>query len=255
MDREVRNMKYEVDTTYELQLTDFSGPIEKLLELIEGRKMEITRLSLAEVTADFFKYIDSLEEVSPKVLADFIIVAAKLILIKSHTLLPELKLEEEEEKEIAELQNRLKFYREFRRAENSLKEIWQKKVAFGRAYLAHLRTSSFAEASEGQRRFYLSQEVKPADLREEIERIASRLLALAPEVKREEIKLVTLEEKLSELLDRLDRTIGVSFNNVAEGREKSEVIVLFLALLHLLKYALVKVEQEKLFSEIKIAKS
>ena len=43
--------------TYELKLEQFSGPIEKLLELIEEKKLEITELSLAEVTADFLQYI------------------------------------------------------------------------------------------------------------------------------------------------------------------------------------------------------
>lgn len=235
---------HQVSDVYELKLAEFSGPIEKLLELIEERKLEINRVSLAEVTADFLKYIETLEEISPRILADFISEAAKLILIKSHTLLPELKLEEREEQEIADLENRVKFYQEFRQAENNLKKLWRRKIAFGRPYLANLPPG-----------FYLSEEVKPADLLHEIERISVELLALSPEVKREEIKLVTLEEKLSELMERLDRAVGVSFNSVAKGKERSEIIVLFLALLHLLKEAVVKVEQEKLFAEITIAKN
>lgn len=228
--------------SYELQLDEFSGPIEKLLELIEDRQLEVVRLSLAEVTADFFKYIESLEEVSPKVLADFIAVATKLILIKSHTLLPELKLADEEEREIADLENRLKFYREFRQSEANLRRLWRKKISFGRAYLANLPPG-----------FYLSQALGPTDLLKAMERVASELDALFPRKEQEEVKLITLEEKLSELMERLDRALESSFNNIAAGRERREVIVLFLALLHLLKEAVVRVEQEKLFSDIKIA--
>ncbi|MEX2033317.1 MAG: segregation/condensation protein A [Candidatus Colwellbacteria bacterium] len=229
---------------YELKLDQFSGPIEKLLELIEGKKLEVNRFSMAEVTADFFKYVDSLEEVKPGILADFIAVAAKLILIKSHALLPELKLEDEEELEIAELENRLKFYGEFRQAEESLKGLWQKKISFGRAYLANLPPG-----------FYLTQELTPSDLLKEIERMAAELVILNPAVKEEKIKLITMEEKLSELMERLDRALENSFNNIMEGKERSEIIVLFLALLHLLKEATVKVRQDKLFSDIKIAKN
>src|SRR3990167_4490748 len=156
--------------TYELKLEEFSGPIEKLLELIEGRKTEVTRFSLAEVTADFFRYIESLEEVTPKILADFIAVAAKLILVKSHTLLPELKLSEEEEREIVDLEDRLKFYEGFRQAEENLKNQWQKQVAFRRAYLANLPPG-----------FYLTQKVEPADLLKEIERLAAELRSFTPE--------------------------------------------------------------------------
>ncbi len=231
-------------TEYKLRLDEFSGPMEKLLELIEERKLDITRFSLAEVTADFFKYIDSLEEVNPRILADFIAVAAKLILIKSHTLLPELKLEDEEEEEIAELENRLKFYGRFRQTEENLKGLWQKKISFGRAYLANLPPG-----------FYLTEELAPSDLLKEIERMATQLDILNPAVKQEEVKLITMEEKLSELMERLDSAFENSFNNIMEGKERSEIIVLFLALLHLLKEATIKIRQDKLFSDIKIARN
>lgn len=232
-------------TEYELRLDKFSGPMEKLLELIEERKLDITRVSLAEVTADFFKYIDSFEDVSPKTLADFIAVAAKLILIKSHTLLPELKLADEEEQEIADLENRLKFYGKFRQAEESLRGLWQKNISFGRAYLAGLPPGGF----------YLTEELTPSDLLKEIERMAAELNILNPAVTQEEVKLISMEEKLSELMERLDRAFENSFNSIMEGKERSEIIVLFLALLHLLKEATIRVEQDKLFSDIKIARN
>lgn len=240
------NLKQEGKSrlAYEIRLEEFSGPVEKLLELIEEQKLEINRVSLAKVTADFFKYIDSLEEVNPRILADFIAVAAKLILIKSHTLLPELRLEEAEEKEIVDLENRLKFYQEFRGAEENLKHLWRKRITFGRDYLANL-----------PRGFYLSDEVAPTDLLKEIERIAVELEALSPRKTEETIRLITLEEKISELMERLDKVVGNSFNEIASGKERSEIIILFLALLHLLKEAIIKVDQDKLFSEIKITKN
>ena len=68
--------------------------------------------------------------VDPRVLADFIVVAARLILIKSHAILPHLELTEEEEEDIAELEERLKLYREFRAAEKSISHLWNKNVAY-----------------------------------------------------------------------------------------------------------------------------
>jgi len=89
---------------YEVKLEQFTGPLNKLLELIEARKLEITALNLAEVTEDFINYIRSLEKgADPEILADFIVVASRLILIKSKTLLPSLELTEEEEGEIKDL--------------------------------------------------------------------------------------------------------------------------------------------------------
>src|SRR3989344_3177572 len=123
---------------YELKLDTFQGPLEKLLELIESKELEITRLNLAEVTADFLAYVRSLEEIDSRVLADFITVAARLILIKSHALLPQLALTEEEEEDIADLERRLKLYKEFRVVERAIANSWDKRIAHAREYLLEL---------------------------------------------------------------------------------------------------------------------
>ena len=94
---------------YEFKTEQFSGPIEKLLELIEEKKMEITELNLADVTADFLKYLEKLESVESRLLADFIVVASKLLLIKSKAILPGLPITEEEEKDIKDLGSAVKF--------------------------------------------------------------------------------------------------------------------------------------------------
>lgn len=234
----------EGSSTYELRLTEFSGPMEALLQLIEEKKLEINRLSLAEVTADFLKYVESLEEVSPKILTDFLAVATRLILIKSHTLLPQMPLQGEEEREIKDLEDRLKLYREFRGAEKHIKNRWQKQIAVGRPYLANLPPG-----------FYLSQKVAPGDLLQEVTRLLRELLAFVPEVKKDETRLISLEGKIAELKDRLTKALEESFDNLKEGKERKEIIVLFLALLHLLKEAQIVVEQEKLFADIRIKKN
>ena len=82
---------------FDLKTAAFSGPLEKLLELVEERKLPITEVNLAEVTNDFLDYLRTLKTVDPSVLADFIVVASRLILIKSKALVPELTLTPEEE--------------------------------------------------------------------------------------------------------------------------------------------------------------
>ena len=112
---------------YELRIEKFSGPIEKLLELIEEKKLEITELNLAEATADFLNYIKKIENIEPRLLADFVVVVAKLLLIKSKALLPNLQLTEEEEKDIKDLENRLKIYRQFKPAIDHIKRLSEQK--------------------------------------------------------------------------------------------------------------------------------
>ena len=228
---------------YELEIGEFKGPLEKLLELIEERQLEVTRLSLAEVTADFLKYLESLTDVGPRVLADFVAVAAKLILVKSQALLPQFELAEEEEREIAELESRLEFLKEFRGAERELNSLWGKRIAWSRDYLFGLPPG-----------FYLRQEFNPTDLGAEIKRLASILTEEFVKTESIEVKLISLEEKIAEILTRVDNVIKTSFSEIAVGKAKEEVIVVFLALLHLLKERLVEIEQRELFAEIKIVR-
>ena len=252
---------------YELKLDTFQGPLEKLLQLIESKELEITRLNLAEVTGDFLEYVRSLSAVDPvssrtsemsdghfqrpttngvdpRVLADFIVVAARLILIKSHAILPHLELTEEEEEDIAELEERLKLYREFRAAEKSISHLWNKNVAYSREYLRELPPG-----------FYLTEPVSPADLEKVIGKLYEELQAFIPKTEEGKMKLVSLEEMIEELIMRVEQAIKTSFNEIAGGRERSEVIVLFLALLHLLKESRIEIVQEELFAEIHISRA
>ena len=229
---------------YELKLDTFQGPLEKLLELIESKELEITRLNLAEVTADFLAYVRSLEEIDSRVLADFITVAARMILIKSHALLPQLALTEEEEEDIADLERRLKLYKEFRVVERAIANSWNKRTAYSREYLFELPHG-----------FYLSEPVPPSRLAAVMERMYEDLQMFMPRTEELEIRLVSLEEKIEEMMERVSEVLRISFGEITNGREKSEIIVLFLALLHLLKESAVEIEQEGLFSEIHILRN
>ncbi len=189
--------------TYELKIGEFQGPLRKLLELVEEKKLEVTRLNLAEVTADFLKYLQSLEKTDPRIIADIIAVAAKLILIKSHALLPQMQFTEEEEKEILDLEMRLKLYQELKTAEMYIKPLWLKKVAYSRDYLAGVPPG-----------FYLSQKIEADDLLKRIAKLAEKLSLFFPRQDSVKIKLVNLEEKISELILRVDKVFKMSFNEI-----------------------------------------
>jgi len=229
---------------YELKLDTFQGPLEKLLELIESKELEITRLNLAEVTGDFLEYVRSLGEIDPRALADFIAVAARLILIKSHALLPHLTLTEEEEEDIADLERRLTLYKEFRAVEKAIAHSWDKRIAHAREYLLEL-----------PRGFYLSEPVMPSELWGVMERLYNELQSFIPKTDEAEIRLVSLEEMIQEMIKRVTEAIEISFSEVANGKARSEIIVLFLALLHLFKESAVEIKQEGLFAEITISRS
>src|SRR3990172_7210791 len=129
---------------YEFNLDKFNGPLDKLLELIEDKRLSITEVSLAQVTDDFLNYIRSISSSEPdiRLIADFIAVASRLILIKSKFLLPGLSMTGEEEAEIKDLEKRLKLYQEIKPALKIISELWKgKKTSVGRPYF--LETSGF----------------------------------------------------------------------------------------------------------------
>jgi len=120
---------------YEIKTEQFSGPLEKLLELIESQQMNITSVSLASVTADFLHYLNHLqtaETANPnldkdslhRLISDFIVVASRLLLIKSKHLLPQIELTPEEGTEIFDLEERLKIYKEIKLASIHVKSLW-----------------------------------------------------------------------------------------------------------------------------------
>src|SRR3972149_545156 len=85
------------ERVYEVQLLIFQGPLDLLLHLIEKRELDITKVSLLEVTEQYLERLQSMECLNLDAISDFLVVAAKLMLIKSLSLLPRPRQEEEDE--------------------------------------------------------------------------------------------------------------------------------------------------------------
>lgn len=228
---------------YEVKLTKFQGPLEKLLGLIEERKLQINEISLATVTADFLKY---LEESRPDygVLADFISIASKLILVKSKSLLPGIELTEEEEGDIKDLAHRLELYKEFKVARGHFELLWSsKETSRARAYMGSL---------ESLRVFYPGSRVTKENLLDSANRIFESLEKISKETETIKEKIVTLEEKIKEVVGRVRDLGETSLNKLSETKDKSEIVVIFLAILHLAREQLIQLEQNGHFSDIMI---
>ena len=218
----------------------------KLLELIEEKQLEITRVNLATVTADFIKYIEGLGEgVMPDILSDFIVVAARLLVIKSKELLPTLELTQDEEGDILDLERRLKIYREYKLASVHIKNLWDKnQIAYSRPLLSSLGESSF---------FYPSRQLTTDQLTSAMNSLFAVLKGLIPETKGVRMTVVTLQEKIAELTKRLTEAAGVTMKGKFTKQERAEIIVMFLAVLHMLANRLAQVEQSDAFSDIVVS--
>src|SRR3990167_678732 len=233
-----------MEARYELKLGEFSGPMDKLLELIEEQKLEITEISLAQVTADFLAYTKTLENVERGVLADFLVVAARLLLIKSRALLPNLELTEEEREDVKDLETRLRLYKEFKEGARELEKLWAKrKPMFSRPLFMDRPVVFSPPPGLALEKLVFALDKLAKTLKEEI-----------PEAQTVRRVIITLEEKIAELGRRITTGMRESFKNIAVNRSREEIIVLFLALLHLAKDRLLHIDQSDHFSDIMISK-
>lgn len=226
---------------YTVKLEQFEGPLDLLLELIEGEKLEITKISLAKVAGQYLEYIRNIEYIKPESLASFLVVAARLILLKSRALLPILEFTQEEEEDIDELQRKLEEYRRFRIAAVGLKKMAKEgRVSFSREGFWGISTF-----------FYPPENITVNDLKVAFRKILSEIpeFQLLPQEKL--ARAIRLEDRIREIQKSLKERIEASFGEMIKNKSsKVDVIVSFLALLELIKQRLVMARQEDLFKEI-----
>ena len=107
----------------QIKLQQFEGPLDLLLTLIEQLELDITQISLAQVTEQFLAFVKQLEQVNPTALADYLTIAAKLLVIKSKAILPSLEVETIEEEGEENLTEKLVRYKQFKEAAKYFKEL------------------------------------------------------------------------------------------------------------------------------------
>ena len=223
----------------------FEGPLELLLELVEREKMPISEISLARAADEYLAYIRSLHYLDPEELAEFLVVAAQLMLIKSRSLLPKLSLSEEEEASYDDLPRRLAMLKEIRDAARRLAVIERKGMR-----------SAGREAYAGMPPVFYPPSACDAPMLAGAFAGLAALMPKAEKLAEEKIKrIVSLEEKISHIRSILQDAMERGFSEIVRGaQEKAEVVVSFLALLELARQRFVMVRQETPFSDIVISK-
>lgn len=239
---------------FTVKLEQFEGPLDLLLELIQKEKLEITQISLAKVTNSYLGHLKENLDISSDNLSDFLVVAARLILIKSKALLPALELTPDEEESIADLEARLALYKKFKEVAEALGARFNKReFSFSRKGFEGVW---FDYAHYKKQNFFPPLNIDASAL----EKTMSRILAEMPKAEKlaeERVKeVITLEEKMNQLKLSLEERIETSFKRLTKNaKDKIEIIVTFLAILELFKDRIINFEQSELFGEIKITKS
>ncbi len=233
---------------YTIKTTGFEGPFGVLLNLVEERKLHINDVSLAQVTEDYLKYVNSLGGLRPAEISSFIIVAATLILIKSKSLLPNLSLTNEEESDIKDLEDRLKIYERYILLSKNIKNIFGKDIIFASE---ERKNSTLVFLPDEQ----ITTESMMTFARGALGKIPSKVFLPEVEIK----KVISIEEMIDKLADRINNSLKMNFkefSGVAKTKEeKVFVIVGFLAMLEMVRQGILQVAQENNFEDIIIENS
>ncbi len=232
---------------YLVQIPVYEGPLDLLLQLIERAELDITAVSLAMVTEQYLQYIRQMQAARAEKISAFLVIAAKLIQIKSEALLPRPPLREVGEEDPAEnLARQLRIYKRFKEVATLLEQreaqglhtylrLAPPPKVEGRLDLSDLTLKDLLEAAE-------------SSFLQEKEKQSLGTVISAPKV--------TIRQKIAFISEKLSQSQRSSFKElVGNGNSRLEVVVTFLALLELIKRYRVSARQEALFSDIYIERS
>ncbi len=230
---------------YVIKLDVFEGPLELLLYLIERQELDITAVSIARVTDQYLAYIARAENVSPRLMADFIAMAARLLQIKSRALLPQPRRQEEDEEEdpAEALARQLRAYKQFRAVAQYL----------GTREKEHLRAYVRVAPPPALEKRLEQGDLTLADLLAAMRRVLEEQEEIPVEATVVTPYPVTIQDKIKELKGLLQQRGRITLTKLLrQSRHRQEIIVTFLAVLELIKQGEIDVRQNALFGNIEI---
>ncbi|MBI2050427.1 MAG: segregation/condensation protein A [Parcubacteria group bacterium] len=219
---------------YEIKTEAFEGPLSLLLELIEQEKLDITNVSLAQVTEQYLSRVEALgENLAASELADFLVVASRLLFIKSCMLLPSLQ---NEDADPDYLEEQLKIYKVYRDASESVRAIIAKKrFSFSRQPLKMASVE-----------FSPPPKLAPRDLGLRLSRLIAELEKTFVKIPKRTLgRVVSIGERILHLKALFASVEKTGFSEfLKSAKNKSEIVVSFLALLELIKQRHLLADQE-----------
>ena len=232
---------------YRVHLSQFSGPLDLLLHLVEKAEVDIKDIFVSEITSELLEYLKEIDELDMEQASSFLTVAATLVYMKSRSLFPPAPKEEEEEEDPGELLIRqLREYKTFKEASETMRE------------LAH-------EAARMHSKLPEEFPVPPAEIilkdtttQKLFEAMLSALNRGEEPEKRETLHEVTADAFTIRSCSRRVRDVLRSnngktcFEELTEGASKMEIIVTFMALLEMISCGEIRLSQERYCGRIDI---
>ncbi len=230
----------------QLKLNQFEGPLDLLLHLLDKDKIDIKDIFVSDITDQYLKYIENIQEFDMENASEFLTVAAHLLEIKSRSLLPKLPvIEEDEEDPEQALIRRLTEYKMYKEAGEKLHSMEEENL---KAYY------KLPEEVHMEERIELNEmhlDSLMAAFQEVLRRLDDKTVKKQREIKRD---TYTIKGKMSYIRRRLASKKQMSFFDMFEDDgNKSEVVTTFAAMLELWKTSFLKLEQKENFGDITVS--
>lgn len=235
--------------SYKIKLEIFEGPLDLLLYLVKKDHLNIYDIPIAKVTEQYLQYIDLMKLLDLNIAGEFLVMAATLMQIKSKMLLPAQEAEgaQEQEDPRAELIKRLLEYEKFKEiAENLRQRELEQKEVFKRP-----KVEIDKELSSEKEVYF---EASIFDL---INAFSKALEEIPRNIFYEVIKdEFTVEEKIHDILHLLLVEEKMALSGLfGKAKNKLEVIVIFLAILELIRMKEIIALQKGVFEEIEVSRN
>jgi len=236
----------EVD--YKVKLEIFEGPLDLLLYLIKRDEIDIYDISIERITRQYLEYLQAFKELKIDIAGEFVVMAAKLIYLKSRSLLP---LDQQPPEEDADeddprwdLIRQLIEYKKFKEAAAQLHDraLEQERIFVRNGGSAQISDAPLPLHEVGifQLIYAFREVIKRVEAREDLQEIFGERF--------------TVSEKIEKILERVGDGASVRFSELfGQIASRVEIVVTFLALLELIRLNQVRVLQRKMFDEIEIA--
>lgn len=242
---------------YSIQTKKYEGPMELLFDLISRNKIDIRDISIVEITNQYMEYVDHVKSIDMDLASDFIMMATRLLEIKSRYILYVKDKGESEQDPRQELIDQIEEYKKYRQIAEEIKD----------------------KIKEYDNRFYrqeeeieLEKEDDNLDLSrinlDEIETLLPDLFKILDQVKKNdkgleknpnlkkivENRTISVEDRIKSLRSKIKEEERLSFIQSLESQDKKEVIASFLAMLELIKLKEIEIIQDKKNKDIIIIK-
>ena len=230
----------------EFKINDFEGPLDLLLHLIKESKMDIMNIEISSITDQYIAFLNKQEEMNLEVSSEYLLLASELLEIKSRMLLPNEKVESEEQEEIdprEELVNRLLEYQTYK----DITKVLHEKEA--------LRKDIYTKSPENIKNYIdeekvINSNVSLDDLISAFQKYYQRKIDNKPLKTKITVNEISVSSRRHDIKRLLKSRKKMSFFELFPVLNKEYVVATFLAVLEMVKEQEITITQDKAFSDI-----